>query len=357
MSFFSSTAMSDIPSVSFISLKPAESNKAPSKGRIICGDLLIFNLTRTIVTDRLDRHKERRMKRRGFTLIEVLTCCGIISLLLGMIFPSFYQARKQALSAACMSNLHLLGQAIHNYAAAENNRLPPFAFSDPTGDISLSGHWGGISQGGDPVAFLREGMECVNLWGLAKENYVSPRAMLCPGAAKDLLRLDASYFPCSSRFSTYCLRFPASSMLFNDAPHLANIGGSLLGAYVRQAGGQRVNVSTEYEILPQVRLDRRYRLDAGGQTYDVVNDALLADTFWRRGYQAPAAPMAGLQSFPVQWDWCHDLKFNVLLGNGAVKLVHDDGTVAGNSNSPNQTIAPADSITHAETIWQYFDSH
>ena len=297
------------------------------------------------------------MRRRGFTLIEVVLCCGIISLLLTLLFPSFQQVRKHALLAECSSNLHLLGQAIQNYAAAEDNRLPPFAFSDPTSDISLSGHWGGISQGGDPAASFREGMECVNLWGLVKENYVWPQALLCPGASKELLRMSASYFPYSSRFSTYCLRFPASRMLFNEAPNLANIGGSLLTAYVRQAGGQRVNVSTNYQIVPQVRLDRRYRLDASGLTYDVASDALLADTFWRRGYHAPAAPMAGLRSFPVQWDWCHELKFNVLLGNGAVKTVSDDGTVAGNSNSPDQTVAPADFITHAEKIWQYFDGH
>ena len=297
------------------------------------------------------------MRLRGFTLMELLVVCGIISLLVVMLLPSFWQARKMALSAECASNLHHLGIAFQGYAAAENNRLPPFAFSDFTSDIALSGHWGGISQSGDPAAFCRTGMECVNLWGLAKENYANPGALLCPAAAKELLRLSNSYFPYSSRFSTYCLRFPASSMLFSDAPQLANIGGSLLTAYVRQAGGQRVNVSTYYEIVPQVRLDRSYRLDASGLTYDAASDALLADTFWRRGYRVQTAPMTGLQTFPVQWDWCHDLKFNVLLGNGAVRTVGDNGTVAANSNSPNQTIAPTDSISRSENIWQYFNGH
>ncbi len=80
------------------------------------------------------------MRSRGFTLIELLVVCGIISLLLGILFPSFLQARKLALSAECASNLRHLGVAVHNYAAAENNRLPPFAFSDFTSDIALSGH-------------------------------------------------------------------------------------------------------------------------------------------------------------------------------------------------------------------------
>jgi type II secretory pathway pseudopilin PulG len=297
------------------------------------------------------------MKLRGFTLMELLILCGIISLLISMLFPAFSQARKQALQVQCATNLHDLGVAIHNYAACTNNRLPPFAFSDTTCDIALSGHWGGTSQGGDPAAFGRKGVDCVNLWCLAKENYTSPRVLLCPSASKELLDLNASYFPCSSRFSTYCLRFPASSMLFNDAPLLARLGSNLLAAYAGQAGGQRMNVGGGYEIVPQVRLDRNYRLDACGLTYDAANDSLLADTFWRRGYQVPTASTAGLQNFPVQWDWCHDQKFNVLLGTGAVKTVRDDGTVAANSNSPDQTIAPTDSVTHAQNVWQYFDGH
>lgn len=297
------------------------------------------------------------MRLRGFILIELLSICGIISLLIGMLLPAMGQAHKLALEAQCATNLHDLGVAIASYAAGQDNRLPPFAFSDSTSDIALSGHWGGASQSGDPSAFGRKGVDCVNLWCLAKERYTSPKAMLCPGASKEVLRMSASYFPYSWRFSTYCLRFPASSMLFNDAQQLANIGGSLLGAYVRQAGGQRANVGAAYEIVPQVRLDRSYRLNADGLTYDAASDALLADTFWRRGYQISPAPMPGLQTFPVQWDWCHDQKFKVLMGSGAVKTVCDDGTVAANSNSPDQTIAPASSITHAQNIWQYFDEH
>ena len=297
------------------------------------------------------------MRFRGFTLIELLTCSGILSLLVTLLVPSLSQVHKRSVSAQCGSQLHDLGVAIHSYAAAEGNRLPPFAFSDFTGDIALSGHWGGASQTGDFAAFGRMGVDCVNLWALAKEDYATPQSLLCPGAAAELRRGSASYFPYTARFSTYCMRFPASRTLFRESPELANIGGKLLTVYLRQAGGQRTNVSTFSEVVPQVRLDRVYSLDASGATYDAASDALLSDTFWRREYRPASAPLPGLRTYDVQWDWCHEQTFNVLMGNGAVRSVRDNGTVAANSNSPECTIAPANSIMHAENIWQFFDGH
>jgi hypothetical protein len=286
-----------------------------------------------------------------------MVCCGVITLLGSILLPSLNQAHRKAVSIQCCSHLHNLGVAIHSYAAAEGNRLPPFAFSDLTGDIALSGHWGGVSQADDPAAFGRMGMECVNLWALVKENYTTPQSLLCPGAAAEPRSGNASYFPYTCRFSTYCMRFPASRALFTESPELANIGGNLLAAYLRQSGGQRTNVSTFWEIVPQVRLDRSYRLDASGTTYDTASDALLADTFWRREYRLAPAPLPSMRTYDVQWDWCHEQTFNVLMGNGAVRTVRDDGTVAANSNSPSQTIPASESVARSEAIWRYFDGN
>lgn len=293
------------------------------------------------------------MRPRGFTLIELLVVSGVIALLSALLLPSLGQAQRSAQSMQCRSQLHDIGSALHGYAAAENNRLPPFAFSDFTGDIALSGHWGGVSQPADPAAFARMGMECVNLWALAKQDYANPQSLLCPSAGAELRRGTASYFPYTNRFSTYCLRFPASRGLFGESPGLAAIDGNLLTAYLRQAGGQRSNIAGE--VVPQVRLDRSYRLDATGGTYDAAADALLADTFWRREYRQAPEPLQDSRSYDVQWDWCHQATFNVLMGNGAVRQVVDDGTVDANSNSPQRSIAPADSVRSSEIIWQFFD--
>ena len=50
------------------------------------------------------------MKRRGFTVIELLVVIGIIALLAALLSPALAQARTAGRSAECASNLRQLGQ-------------------------------------------------------------------------------------------------------------------------------------------------------------------------------------------------------------------------------------------------------
>lgn len=59
----------------------------------------------------------RMRKQQAFTLIEVLVVVAIIALLVAILLPSLSQARKQAKSVACASNLHHVGQAFAIYLA------------------------------------------------------------------------------------------------------------------------------------------------------------------------------------------------------------------------------------------------
>lgn len=69
------------------------------------------------------------MKRRAYTLVEILLVIGIITVLSAIIFPVFQSIREAGRRATCLSNLRTLGMACTLYSQ-DNDDLYPFA-GDP----------------------------------------------------------------------------------------------------------------------------------------------------------------------------------------------------------------------------------
>jgi prepilin-type processing-associated H-X9-DG protein/prepilin-type N-terminal cleavage/methylation domain-containing protein len=65
-----------------------------------------------------------RSRRMGFTLVELLTAIGIISLLAALLFPSFNRAREMARRTTCQSNLKQIGLGLMQYVQDYNNAMP-----------------------------------------------------------------------------------------------------------------------------------------------------------------------------------------------------------------------------------------
>lgn len=79
--------------------------------------------------------------RGGFTLVELLTVLGIVTVLVAILLPALSAARQSAQSVQCLSNLRQMVMAAHNYATVYQGYYPIAQYSVFNAPWAISYSW------------------------------------------------------------------------------------------------------------------------------------------------------------------------------------------------------------------------
>ena len=153
---------------------PVANLLAPRTVRTACG---------LEIRDTADWKSALHLRRRAFTLVELLVVVAILAVLMALLLPTLASAREKGLRTACLSNLRQIGIAIRAYASDNEGNIPYGPKAPPfTSPFDL------YPSTGAPTSLISLGTGAPVGLGLLLEDDLcnQPKALFCPSSDQPL---------------------------------------------------------------------------------------------------------------------------------------------------------------------------
>lgn len=220
-----------------------------------------------------------RTNNRGFTLVELLVVIGIIALLISILLPAINSARRQAGSAACLSNVRQMMAATLMYANDNKNTLPDATFDNMPGGNTPTSVYSPRSRGlpeWSPIDFFGRQTHVRPFVGSLLKKYIGGKAdaMRCPNAPVELDGANAQIVEGTDPWSGFSSaniagaplgdRFRANLFYFDGRRYYGYLTGGVAAATVgkfqldnwavRNVAGLRINACKTVTRQPASRV-------------------------------------------------------------------------------------------------------
>jgi prepilin-type N-terminal cleavage/methylation domain-containing protein/prepilin-type processing-associated H-X9-DG protein len=127
------------------------------------------------------------LRRKGFTLVELLVVIGIIALLISILLPSLNRARETANRVKCGSNMRQIGQAILLYANENKGNYPRTRYLSTVS--TANGSWDATNTNTAVDPFVPPGSTRIKdndvnaaMFLLIRTQDITPEVFICPSS-------------------------------------------------------------------------------------------------------------------------------------------------------------------------------
>ena len=129
------------------------------------------------------------MRRRAFSLIELLVLLAILAILVSIFIPVLLRSRERDRRVRCVDNLRAIQQALSSYATANGKNLPRVVYEpsrSATGYVAYTGAASpdGFARGSQ----VRPNDVTASLWLLVRGGLAAPARFVCPSSGAQVDR-------------------------------------------------------------------------------------------------------------------------------------------------------------------------